>query len=266
MEESRKVPLQAIQVNRLQPRRNIDEPKIRDLANSIKQSGLICPLLVRKIASSSFESPQYELIAGERRLKALRLLGETEVPVIVREIPDQKALELSLVENIQREELNPIEEALAYQRLVQEFELTQETIALAMGKDRATIANTLRLLKLAPDVREEVVKGRLTLGHARALLALESERDQRVIAQRVVSEGLSVRQVEGLVKSLVSGTFRTRARTVRDPHLVAAESRLKKALGTHVEILHGRSRGWIRIAYYSLKDLDRLLNRFAGPA
>lgn len=170
-------------------------------------------------------------------------------------------MELSLIENLQREELNSIEEALGYQRLIQEFELTQEEVARAVGKDRATVANTLRLLKLSRPVQEELAAGRLTWGHARTLLALESEKEQVALAQRIVAEGLSVRRVEQWVKSLASGDSRPRAKETADPHLAAAQQKLQRALGTKVEIPHGRARGWIRIAYYSLKDLDRLLAR-----
>lgn len=256
-----RLPLQSIRPNRFQPRQNLDQTKIQELANSIKESGLIYPLLVRKISGNGGIGPQYELIAGERRFRALQLLGESEAPVIVKELSDRNALELSLIENIQRQELNPIEEALAYQRLSEEFHQTQEQIAAGVGKDRATVANTLRLLKLGAPVREEVAKGRLSLGHARALLALESEKAQTALAHRIIQEGLSVRQVEHLVKSLATGVSRSRARIAKDPHLVAAERNLQRALGTNAQILHGRSRGWIRIAYYSLKDLDRLIGR-----
>ena len=267
-DEQTRLPLQAIRLNRFQPRKKLNESNIQELANSIRESGLIYPLLVRKINQSGSLVPSYELVAGERRLRALQLLGEQEAPVIVREMPDQKALELSLVENLQREELNPVEEALAYQRLVQEFELTQEAIAAAVGKDRVTVANTLRLLRLPESVRQELTAGRLTLGHARALLSLESERVQQEIAQRVIREGLSVRQVEGLVRMrLNSRPPAAGARQKgRDPHWGEAENRLRRALGTQVQIQHGRSRGWIRIAYYSLKDLERLLGRLTGPA
>jgi len=255
-----RLPLETIRLNRFQPRQKIDESKTQELANSIRESGLIYPLLVRKSAQSDSDRPYYDLIAGERRYRALKLLGETEAPVIVKDVADRQALELSLIENIQREELNPMEEAVAYQRLISEFSLTQEQIAQAMGKDRATIANILRLLKLAPAVREEVARGRLTLGHARALLAVESERHQSALAQRVIVEGLSVRRVEELVKT--AGSALPAARTnARDPHLLEAEQKLQRALGTKVQILHGRSRGWIRIAYFSLKDLERLLAR-----
>jgi len=255
-----RLPLETIRLNRFQPRQKIDESKIQELANSIRESGLIYPLLVRKSAQNDSDRPYYDLIAGERRYRALKLLGETEAPVIVKDVADRQALQLSLIENIQREELNPMEEAVAYQRLISEFALTQEQIAQAMGKDRATIANTLRLLKLAPAVREEVTRGRLALGHARALLAVESEPHQIALAQRVIVEGLSVRRVEELVKTAGS-TLPAARKNVRDPHLVEAEQKLQRALGTKVQILHGRSRGWIRIAYFSLKDLERLLAR-----
>ena len=229
---------------------------------------MIYPLLVRKSTKSGLNGPVYDLIAGERRYRALKLLGETSAPVLIREISDRKALELSLIENIQREELNPMEEAAAYQRLLQEFSLTQEEIAVAMGKDRATIANTLRLLKLAPEVREEVSQGRLTLGHARALLALESAKAQVTVAQQVITQGLSVRRVEGLIKALLSGegAVARPKKNNRDPHLVAAEQKLQRALATNVQIAHKGSRGWVRIAYYSLKDLDKLINRLAGSS
>ncbi len=259
-EEGLKIPISAIRLNRFQPRKRVEESKIQELANSIQESGLIYPLLVRKIGQSGLDKPEYELIAGERRLKALRLLGETEVAVIVKEIPDQKALELSLVENIQREPLNPVEEALAFQRLASGFELTHEEIAAAMGKDRTTVTNTLRLLKLAPPAIEELTQGRISLGHARALLAAESPSLQTQLALRTAAEGLSVREVERRVREASSSSRKSRASKTLDPHLSSAQQRLRRALGTHVEIVQGRSgKGWVRIAYYSLKDLDRLL-------
>ena len=225
---------------------------------------MIYPLLVRKTVNSGVDGPKYELIAGERRFRALRSLGELDAPVVVKEVDDRRALELSLIENVQREDLNPIEEATAFARLTEEFGLTQEQVAVAVGKERATVANTLRLLKLTQPIQEEVARGRLSLGHARALLGLESERSQRSLAQRIVAEGLSVRTVEHLVKTFSTATHRIRSSGGRDPHLVAAEERLRRTLGTRVDILHGRKRGWVRIAYYSLKDLDRLLAQLTG--
>ena len=207
------------------------------------------------------DGPKYELIAGERRFRALKLLGETNAPVIIREAGDRDALQLALVENLQREDLNPIEQAQAYQKLVDEFGQTQEQVAEAVGMDRATVANTLRLLKLAEQVQQEVVRGRLSLGHARTLLALDAHRSQVMVAERVIAGGLSVRQVERMVREMCGAQERQPKSKSRDPHLLAAEQRLQRALGTNVRIFHGRTRGWIRVAYYSLKDLDRLLGR-----
>ena len=187
-------------------------------------------------------------------------MGESQAPVIVKDVTDGQALELALIENIQRQELNPMEEASAYQRLSSDFGLTQEEIASRVGKDRATVANTLRLLKLSKPVQDELSMGRLTLGHARALLALESEKNQAALATRIVREGLSVRQVEQWVKAS-TGPGPTRGRISRDPHLVEAERKLQRSLGTSVQIIERGARGWVRIHYYSLKDLDRLLAR-----
>jgi len=191
----------------------------------------------------------------------MRLLGETEVPVVVKEADDLKSLELSLVENLQREELNPMEEAHGFHRLQSEFGLTQERVASAVGKDRATVANTLRLLRLPKEIQDWVAQDRLSLGHARAILALSSQRAQLKVAEKVVKQGLSVRRVEQLVQQMSQTETRKRTPKGRDPNLVAAEQKLQRSLGTNVQIFHGRSRGWIRIAYYSLKDLDRLLHR-----
>lgn len=184
--------------------------------------------------------------------------------MIVKDVTDGQALELALIENIQRQELNPMEEASAYQRLSSDFGLTQEEIASRVGKDRATVANMLRLLKLSKHVQDDLSKGRLTLGHARALLALESEKNQAALAVRIVREGLSVRQVEQSVKASTCPTTPTRGRLSRDPHLVEAERKLQRWLGTNVQIIERGARGWVRIHYYSLKDLDRLLNRLTS--
>jgi len=256
-----KLPLQSIRLNRFQPRKVLNESSIHELANSIRESGLIYPLLVRKSADSGVDGPKYELIAGERRLRALKLLGEQEAPVIIRDVGDRDALQLALVENIQREELNPIEQARAYLRLQEEFGLTQEQVASAVGKDRATVANIGRLLKLAEKVQEAVAGGRLSLGHARALLALDSQKSQIQLAERAMSAGLSVRQVEDLVRQTSSGQEKSRRPKGRDPHLAAVEQKLERSLGTRVKIFHGKTRGWIRVAYFSLKDLDRLIAR-----
>ena len=260
-QEIQKIPLQSIQPNRFQPRKVLNESSIHELANSIRESGLIYPLLVRKSQDSGVDGPKYELIAGERRFRALKFLGETEAPAVIREAGDRDALRLALVENLQREELNPIEQAKAYQRLQEEFGLTQEQVASSVGKDRATVANTLRLLKLAEKVQEAVAAGRLSWGHARALLALESQRNQLQLAERAIANGLSVRQIEHIVRQTTAGEERSRRPKARDPHLAAAEQKLERSLGTRVRISHGRTRGWIRVAYFSIKDLDRLIAR-----
>ena len=184
--------------------------------------------------------------------------------MVVRDASDRAALELALIENVQREELNPLEQARAFQRLADEFQMTQEEIAKAVGKDRSTVANTLRLLKLPAAVQEQVLADRLTLGHARALLPLESARLQTEVAQRAASQGFSVRQVERMVRDILQGGRRRgRALEVRDPHVAVAEQKLQRSLGTKVQILHRKNGGWIRIAYYSLKDLDKLLARLS---
>jgi len=260
-QEIQKIPLQSIRLNRFQPRKALNESSIHELANSIRESGLIYPLLVRKSHDSGVDEPKYELIAGERRFRALKSLGETEAPAIIREVGDRDALQLALVENLQREDLNPIEQAKAYQRLQEEFGLTQEQVASAVGKDRATVANTLRLLKLPEKVQEMVAAGRLSWGHARALLALESQRTQLQLAERAIANGLSVRQIEQIVRQTSAGEERSRRPKAKDPHLAAAEQKLERSLGTRVRIFHGRTRGWIRVAYFSLKDLDRLIAR-----
>jgi ParB family chromosome partitioning protein len=258
------VPLDSIRPNRFQPRKAKDDHKIQELADSIRKSGLIYPLLVRKIEESGVLRPIYELIAGERRFRALKLLGETEVPVVVKDISDRATLELALIENIQREDLNPIEQAEAFERLAREFGMTQEQIAQAVGKDRATIANCTRLLKLPQPVKEKILSGELSFGHGKALLALESAEQQIELAQMAVAEGLSVRQMEQLVQGKVMKPTRRTVGRKRDPHVAEVEERLMKALGTQVHIIHGKKRGWIRIAYYSLDDLDRLLARLLG--
>lgn len=222
---------------------------------------MIYPLLVRKYDQSGVEGPKFELIAGERRWRALKLLGEAEAPVVIRDVGDRDALELALIENVQREELNPIEQAGAYQRLVGQFGRTQEEVAQAVGKDRATVANILRLLKLPAQVQKWVGEGALSLGHARALLSLGSERSQIMVGGRVVKSGLSVRQVERVVREMIGATEREKRSKARDPHVGAAEQRMQRSLGTQVKILYGNGRGWIRIAYFSLKDLDRLIAR-----
>src|SRR5262245_37527094 len=247
--------------NDLQPRGSVDEARLQELAQSIRANGLIQPIVVRK------EGDRFQIIAGERRWRAAKLAGLLRVPIVVRDVvPGEKSqLELALVENIQREDLNPIDEALAYKRLADQFELTQEQIATAVGKDRATIANHLRLLRLPDEVRMEVAAGRLSMGHARALLSLAAEAEQRQLARDVLARSLSVRETESLVKKIVESGSVTpsepAAAPPADPDTRAAEERLKMTLGTRVRIVRHGTRGRIEIDFTSEEELIRIFDQ-----
>ena len=243
--------------NDFQPRGSLDEARLQDLAQSIRANGLIQPIVVRK------EGDRFQIIAGERRWRAAKLAGLLRVPIVVRDVvPGEKSqLELALVENIQREDLNPIDEALAYKRLADQFQLTQEQIAAAVGKDRATIANHLRLLRLPEEVRTEVAAGRLSMGHARALLSLAGEAEQRQLARDVLARSLSVRETESMVKKIVESGATPREPAEPAPvdvHTRAAEDRLKVLLGTRVRIVRHGTRGRIEIDFTSEEELIRI--------
>jgi len=243
--------------NDFQPRGTLDEARLQELAQSIRANGLIQPIVVRKAGD------RFQIIAGERRWRAAKIAGLLRVPIVVRDVaPGEKSqLELALVENIQREDLNPIDEALAYKRLADQFQLTQEQIAAAVGKDRATIANHLRLLRLPDEVRTEVASGRLSMGHARALLSLASEAEQRLLARDVVARSLSVRETEFIVKKIVeSGAPPAEAAEPApvDVHTRAAEDKLKVLLGTRVRIVRHGTRGRIEIDFNSEEELIRI--------
>jgi len=243
--------------NRLQPRQQLDDARLDGLAQSIKANGVIQPIVVRKAGD------RYQIIAGERRWRAAERAGLLRVPVVVREAApegDRSLLQMALVENIQREDLNPIDEALAYRRLTDEFQLTQEQIAASVGKDRTSVANYLRLLKLPEEVRAEVASGALAMGHARALLSLAMEAEQRRAAREVIARGLSVRETEALVKKLAAGPIaRGRAATApADVHTRAAEERLRLALGTRVRIVRRGTRGTIEVDFVSEDELIRI--------
>lgn len=240
--------------NELQPRGHMDPATLEDLSRSIAANGIIQPIIVRKVGD------RFQIIAGERRWRAARLAGLLRVPIVVREVvagAERSLLEVALIENIQRENLNPIEEALAYRRLADQFEMTQEAIAVAVGKDRVTIANTLRLLKLPVDVRADVASGVLSMGHARALLALSEEAEQRRMARDVVARGLSVRETESLVKKTGEERAPATSSTV-DVHTRAAEDRLRLVLGTRVRIVRRGTRGRIEIDFGSEDELIRI--------
>lgn len=243
-----------VQDNPFQPRTHYDENKLAELKASIKEKGILVPILVR------LKDGQYQVVAGERRLKAARSLSVQEIPAIVREVSDQEALVLALIENIQREELNPIEEAEAYKKLIEEFRYTQDMVAESVGKDRSTITNLLRLLKLPAEIQQSVYDGELSVGHARALLGVESPGEQKRFFDLVVKKGLSVRELEELVRSGAKDSARrAKPRETRDYELAALEDQLQNALGTKVSIQSRKKKGKIVIEYYSLDDLDRII-------
>jgi ParB family chromosome partitioning protein len=259
--EPRHAPVEAdidrLTPNDFQPRGSLDEARLQELAQSIRANGLIQPIVVRKAGD------RFQIIAGERRWRAAKLAGLLRVPIVVRDVvPGEKTqLELALVENIQREDLNPIDEALAYKRLADQFALTQEQIAAAVGKDRATIANHLRLLRLPDEVRTEVASGRLSMGHARALLSLAGEAEQRQLARDVLARSLSVRETESIVKKNVERGAPARESAEPAPvdvHTRAAEDRLKVLLGTRVRIVRHGTRGRIEIDFNSEEELIRI--------
>lgn len=240
--------------NSLQPRTNYNDERLEELKTSIQEKGVLQPILIRETTDG------YEVVAGERRLRAARSLNMQEVPAIIKNVSDQEALVIALIENIQREELNPIEEAEAFRKLIDEFQYTQDEVAQAVGKDRSTIGNLLRLLKLPDDIKQSVYEGELSVGHARALLGADSTSDMKRIFKTLIKKELSVREVEHLVsKSAQSTSRRKKANASRPPELLALEEVLQKYLGTKVNILAKKKRGKIVIEYYSFEDLERIL-------
>jgi ParB family chromosome partitioning protein len=244
------VPTSSLDPNPYQPRSVFAPGPLAELVASIRESGLVQPLLVRK------RGDRYQIVAGERRHRAAEALGLPTVPVVVKDVPDDRLLELALVENIQRAELTPLEEAQAYERLHHELGLTQEEIAKRVGKERPTVANTLRLLRLPKEVRELLAEGRLDAGHGRALLALERSEDQVALAREAARKGLSVREVEHRVARARAPRGKKDVR--RDPNTRAAEERLRGALGTRVEIRRRGRAGFLRIAFGSEAELQRI--------
>ena len=249
-ERSLDVDSDLLRPNRFQPRTAMDESKIEELARSIRANGIIQPIVVRRLDEG------YEIVAGERRWRASQRAGLLKVPVVVRDIADERLLAVALIENIQREDLNPIEEAHAYRRLTDEYQLTQEQIADAVGKDRSSIANYLRLLKLPQEVRANVGSGALSMGHARALLGLSDEASQLRMSRDVLARGLSVRETEALVKKGTQPAIKTAVE--KDVHTRAAEERLRFALGTRVRIERKRKGGTIEIDFGSEEELQRI--------
>lgn len=247
------VPLSAIRPNPMQPRQRFREHAVAELAESIRQKGILQPLLVRRISAGLFE-----LIAGERRLRAAERAGLSHVPVAIRDVSDDEMLELALIENIQREDLNPIEEARAYQRMMDELDMTQQDISARVGKDRSTIANTVRLLHLPAKILADIESGALSAGHARALAGAGSDNAKLALAHRVVSQRLSVRQTERLAKA------KSTTGVVSDPDVRQVEHSLTETLGTRVR-LQGKKgeHGRIEIEYYSIEQLNGLIERLS---
>jgi ParB family transcriptional regulator, chromosome partitioning protein len=259
-ERVQRVPLARIRPSALQPRKEFSEEALRELADSIREQGVVQPLIVRE------RNGLFELIAGERRWRAAQLIQLPEIPVIVREADDRSVLELALIENLQRENLNAIEEAHGYAQLAEQFQLTQEEIALKVGKSRAVVANATRLLKLPLTVQKMVREGRISVGHAKVILGLDDEKNQAHAAERVIKEGLNVRQTEGLVAKLQTRGSRVaaaRPETVAapgsDPHVAAVEAKLREGFATKVQLHYTQGKGSVEISFFSEAELERIL-------
>lgn len=254
------LPIENIVPNRLQPRTVFDDEKIRELANSIREDGILQPLIASKLPDG-----RYELIAGERRLRASKIAGLTEVPVIIKSADETQMLVLSLIENIQREDLNPIEESAAYQDLIEQFDLSQEEVAKKVGKSRATVANSLRLLKLPQVIKEDLACGRYSTGHARALLATNSIHEQLKLREWIVRTTPTVRSVERKVNDLKAGGRSKKFKEDIPSQVTFIIDRMREALGTKVSLSRNRKGGGkLVIDYYSWQDLDRLYRRIIG--
>lgn len=247
-----------IEPNREQPRKNFDKESLEELAESIKMHGLIQPIIVQK------KEDYYEIIAGERRWRAAKLAGLKELPVVIKEYTPQEVMEIALIENIQRKDLNPIEEAIAYKSLIEEYHLKQEDLAEKMSKSRAAIANSMRLLKLAQPVQQMIIEGELSMGHARALLSIEYEELQCETAKTIASKGLSVRETEKLVKNILKPKQMKIDIPPADQIVYdQIQNRLKEVMGTKVVVNHKKNgKGKIEIEYYSKEELDRLMEMF----
>lgn len=254
----KRLPVELIIANRANPRRTFDNDQLEELTNSIREKGVMQPLLVRP----SEDPNVFEIIAGERRWRAAQKAGLHDVPVIVREVGDKEALELAIIENVQRADLNPLEEAMGYNQLIEQFEYTQQDLAQVIGKSRSHVANTMRLLRLPEDVRGMVASGQLTAGHARTLITAE---DPATLARRIVDQGLSVREAEALSQQREAATQRRKtSEASRDADTVALERRLSDALGLSVSLSHGERGGRLEIRYRTLEQLDGLCVKLAG--
>ena len=257
--ELRKIPVDLLQRGKYQPRKDMHEESLVELADSIRQQGMVQPIIVREIDKPG----HYEIIAGERRWRAAQIAGLDEVPVLVKDVPDEVAIVLALVENIQRENLNPIEEAVAIKRLIDEFSMTQQDAAIAVGRSRTSVTNLLRLLSLGQEVRRMVEEGRLEMGHARALLGLENNMDQLATAHKVVARGLSVRETESLVRKVQNPVAKkaTTANTQQDPNIRRFEDDISEKLGARVALKDKKGKGTLTIYYNSVDELEGIVSR-----
>jgi ParB family chromosome partitioning protein len=268
-EELREVDIDLIEPNNVQPRTRFDETQLEELAQSIKTNGVVQPILVRKTGGG-----RYQIVAGERRWRAAQRAGLQRIPSVIRDVPDDKMLELALIENIQRQELNAIEEAYAYKRLIETFNLTQETVAQRVGRDRTFVTNYLRLLRLPEDIQLLVEENKLSMGHARALLGIDDADKQREIARDIIERSLSVRDTERTVKRIVAGEDSNPPAPAApapserggDANTRAAESKLRRRLGTQVHILPNQSGegGKVEVQYYNDNDLQRVYELIMG--
>lgn len=243
--------------NKFQPRKQFDNSKLEELKDSIKEKGIIQPIIVRAVGDG------YELIAGERRFRAVKELGYEDIPAIVKDVSDADSLELSLIENIQREELNAVEEARAYKELMEKFNFSQGEISKAVGKNISTISNSLRLLTLPQLILDYISQALLSMGHAKAILSLPTERPRIRFAKSIIKKNLSVRQAEELARQKLQRPVRVKKDT--DEHLARIEEDLQHYLGTRVKVIHGKKRGRLEIFYYSNEDLDRILSLLRRP-
>lgn len=252
----KEVEINKIIPNEDQPRKSFDEEKLASLSESIKQNGIIQPIVVVK------EKEFYKIVAGERRWRAAKIAGIKKVPIIEKKLNDIEVMELSLIENLQREDLNPIEEAEAYRRLMEEFNLTQEAISAKVGKSRPVISNSLRLLNLHEKVKQYLIDGTISVGHGRLLLEINDKEMQFEAAKKIIDDGLNVRQTEKLIKNILEKKENKKKPVQKDIYIKEMEDRLKTALGTKVTISKGKKKGKIEIEYYSQEDLERLIEMF----
>jgi len=247
--------VESLTPNLFQPRKNFDKEKMEELKGSIKKHGMIQPIIVRKMANG------YEIVAGERRLKAAKEIGLKKIPVIIKSINNEKSLEIALVENIQREDLNPVEQANAFKRLVDEFNLTQQELAEATGKSRTLVTNTIRLLKLNPEIQKNISEGKISFGHAKLLLSIEDEEVQKAVCDRIIASDLSVRDTEHLIKNIEKVQKKPfKVKNIIIEHFPEAEGRLRDILGTKISILYDGKKGKIDIEFYNKEDLRRIVD------